>query len=189
MSPAATDFIRLTRCAAQRMADLLPISICSTSAWSRSLQAIPCSPTAAGSRIAIGLYADPPQIECIYCGGTQPADTIEHMPPVMMFIRKQRPKGLEFPSCRECNNGTSKSDLVASLLGRLSVEPAADVEAAEFKKLLCSVRNNVPRLLEEMHISRAGQNLLRESLSLQEGGGVLRANGPLAASSRRSASR
>jgi Transposase IS116/IS110/IS902 family len=58
MSPAATDFIRLTRCAAQRMADLLPISICSTSAWSRSLQAIPCSPTAAGSRIAIGLYAD-----------------------------------------------------------------------------------------------------------------------------------
>jgi len=68
---------------------------------------------------------------CIYCGGSQPADTIEHMPPVMMFIRKQRPKGLEFPSCRECNNGTSKSDLVASLLGRLSVHPSADDEAAE----------------------------------------------------------
>jgi len=75
---------------------------------------------------------------CIYCGGSQPADTIEHMPPVMMFIRKQRPKGLEFPSCRKCNNGTSKSDLVASLVGRLSVDPSADVEAAEITKLFSS---------------------------------------------------
>jgi len=60
------------------------------------------------------------------------------MPPVMMFIRKQRPKGLEFPSCRKCNNGTSKSDLVASLVGRLSVDPSADVEAAEITKLFSS---------------------------------------------------
>jgi hypothetical protein len=98
------------------------------------------------------------------------------MPPVMMFIRKQRPKGLQFPSCRECNNGTSKSDLVASLVGRLSVEPSAEDEAAEFKKLLRSVRNNVPGLLQEMHIVPAGQ---------REGGGALRANGPLVTKLRR----
>jgi hypothetical protein len=83
----------------------------------------------------------------------------------MMFIRKQRPKGLEFPSCRECNTGTSKSDLVASFVGRLSVEPSSDEEAAESKKLFSSVQNNVPGLLEEMQVGRAGQEL--------------RANGPL----------
>jgi hypothetical protein len=98
------------------------------------------------------------------------------MPPKQMFIRKQRPKGLEFPSCLECNNGTSKSDLVASLLGRLSVDHD---EAAELKKLLSAVRNNVPGLLEEMQIGRAGQKLERRTLPLQEGGGVVRANGPL----------
>jgi hypothetical protein len=114
---------------------------------------------------------------CIYCGGN--ADTVEHMPPAMMFIRKQRPKGLEFPSCRECNNGTSKSDLVASLIGRLSVKPSAEVEAAEFKKLLRSVQNNVPGLLEEMKIGRAGQKFARKTLPLEEGGGVMRTNGPL----------
>jgi hypothetical protein len=87
---------------------------------------------------------------------------------------------LEFPSCRECNNGTAHSDLVASLLGRLSVEPPADDEAEEFKKLLLAVRNNVPGLLEEMHIGRAGQKIARRTLPLQEGGGgVVRANGPL----------
>jgi len=116
---------------------------------------------------------------CIYCGGSQPADTIEHMPPVMMFIRKQRPKGLEFPSCRECNNGTSKSDLVASLLGRLSVHPSADDEAAETIKLFSSVRNNVPGLLEEMHFDPAEEKLVCKGLPLQEGDGALRANGPL----------
>src|SRR5262249_43485519 len=116
---------------------------------------------------------------CIYCGGSQPADTIEHMPPVMMFIRKQRPKGLEFPSCRKCNNGTSKSDLVASLVGRLSVDPSADVEAAEITKLFSSVRNNVPGLLEEMHFDPAEEKLVCKGLPLQKGGGALRANGPL----------
>jgi hypothetical protein len=114
---------------------------------------------------------------CIYCG--QLADTIEHMPPVMMFLRKQRPKGLEFPSCRECNNGTSKSDLVASFVGRLSVDPSTEDAAAEVKRLFRSVRNNVPGLLQEMHIGRAGQKLAGKTLPLQEGGGVVRTNGPL----------
>jgi hypothetical protein len=101
------------------------------------------------------------------------------MPPVMMFLRKQRPKGLEFPSCRECNNGTSKSDLVASFVGRLSVDPSTEDAAAEVKRLFRSVRNNVPGLLQEMHIGRAGQKLAGKTLPLQEGGGVVRTNGPL----------
>jgi hypothetical protein len=52
-------------------------------------------------------------------------------------------------------------------------------EAVEFKKLLRSVRNNVPGVIEEMHIGPAGQKLARQTLPLQRGGGVLRANGPL----------
>jgi hypothetical protein len=116
---------------------------------------------------------------CIYCAGSRPADTIDHMPPAMMFIRKQRPKGLEFPSCLKCNNGTSKSDLVASLVGRLSVEPSSDVEAAEIKKLFSSVRNNVPGLLEEMHIDPGEEKLALKDLPIREGGGIVRADGPL----------
>src|SRR5215212_9967475 len=94
---------------------------------------------------------------CIYCG--EQADTIEHMPPRMMFRGKQRPKGLEFPSCRGCNSGTSQSDIVASLIGRLSPDPTTQVEADEFKKLLVSVHQNVPGLLEEMRTRRAGEKL------------------------------
>jgi hypothetical protein len=97
-----------------------------------------------------------------------------------MFRGKQRPKGLEFPSCRACNNGTSKSDLVASLLGRVSPDATTKLESEEFRKLLSAISNNVPGLLEEMQIDEAGQRLARRELPIEAGGGVLKADGPLA---------
>src|SRR5688572_17251940 len=114
---------------------------------------------------------------CIYCG--ERADTIEHMPPRMMFRGKQRPKGLEFPSCRPCNNGTSQSDIVASLIGRVSPDPTTQMEADEFKKLLLSVHQNVPGLLEEMRTRRAGEKLEVRRLGVHPASGIMRADGPI----------
>jgi len=116
---------------------------------------------------------------CIYCGGIEAAVTIEHMPPVVMFRGRQRPKGLEFPSCKGCNNGTGDSDLVASLVGRLLPDGTTNLEAQEFKSLLIAVGNNVPGLIEEMEIDPARQKLARKNYPIPEGGGVLRADGPI----------
>jgi hypothetical protein len=114
---------------------------------------------------------------CIYCGGTHRAETIEHMPPIAMFDGRQGPKGLEFPTCRECNHGTSHSDLVASLMGR--VYPDAQ-SGDELKRLLSGVSNIIPGLLQEMHVGLAGQKLARRDMpSMPPGSSVLRANGPI----------
>jgi hypothetical protein len=59
------------------------------------------------------------------------------------------------------------------------VNPSADDEAAEIEKLFSSVRNNVPGLLEEMHIDPAEEKLASKGLPVQAGGGVVRADGPL----------
>jgi hypothetical protein len=100
---------------------------------------------------------------CIYCGGVQPADTIEHMPPIAMFYDRQRPKKLEFPTRRECNNGTRLSDTVASLLARAYPDaPTPD----DLERLLRGVRNNIPGLIEEM-------------MSKPARAGDLRVNGPI----------
>jgi hypothetical protein len=97
-----------------------------------------------------------------------------------MFRGKQRPKGLEFTSCDECNQGTKTADLVASLLGRAyPIGEGAAEDEEEFRKLLGAVSNNVPGLLEEMHIGRAGQKLARKKISQEIEGGFLRVNGPL----------
>lgn len=55
---------------------------------------------------------------CIYCAAHP--DTVEHMPPLVLFLNRQRPKGLEFAACRECNNGTKGADAVAALFSRIS---------------------------------------------------------------------
>jgi hypothetical protein len=68
------------------------------------------------------------------------------MPPIAMFDDNQRPKGLEFPACRDCNNGTRLSDTVASLLAR--TYPDAQTPD-DLERLLSGVRNNIPGLLEE----------------------------------------
>jgi hypothetical protein len=120
------------------------------------------------------------QPNCIYCGGTTLADTIEHMPPIQMFRLRQRPKGMEFPACRPCNNGTSHSDLVASLLGRMYPDAEGDGAIAELKKLLSGVAINVPGLLEEMMISEGEERRAKLTIpKIPAGGAVLRANGPI----------
>ncbi|MEP6018146.1 MAG: hypothetical protein ABJ251_06645 [Paracoccaceae bacterium] len=53
---------------------------------------------------------------CCLCGGEVPMETIEHTPPKAMFFGSLRPKGLEVPACRRCNNGSSQQDQFAALL-------------------------------------------------------------------------
>jgi hypothetical protein len=117
---------------------------------------------------------------CIYCAGVSRATTVEHMPPIQMFRERQRPKGLEFPACVECNNGTSHSDLVASLMGRMYPDSDTETGREELRKLLGAVSNNVPGLLEEMQVGRGEQKIaLRGIPNVPEGSAVLRANGPI----------
>ena len=115
---------------------------------------------------------------CIYCGGVSPATTVEHMPPRVIFWRRDRPKGLEFPSCEQCNNGTRLSDQVAGLMSRIYPNSTNSEHGEEFRRLLRAIRNNCPGLLEEMEIGPGGQNLLRKRAPADVEGGFLRI-GPL----------
>lgn len=115
---------------------------------------------------------------CIYCG--KAAVTVEHMPPIQMFRLRQRPKGLEFPACAECNHGTSRSDLVAALMGRMYPDARTNDAQRELKKLLSAVSNNVPGLLQEMQIGRGGQKIASRTIpNMPEVAALLRADGPI----------
>ena len=96
-----------------------------------------------------------------------------------MFRSRRRPKGLEFASCLSCNGGTRLADLVAALLCRVYPDSNGANEKEELERLLTSVKNNVPGLLQEMHIGRAGQKIARRRLPVSTDGGFLRTDGPL----------
>ena len=115
---------------------------------------------------------------CIYCGGHVAAVSIDHVPPRAMFLGKHRPKGLEFASCKRCNEGTGHADLVASLLSRFAPDAANDQEKADLAKLLSGVNNNIPGLLEEMHLDGSDEAAAHKRLPKVDGG-FLKVNGPL----------
>jgi hypothetical protein len=116
---------------------------------------------------------------CIYCGGDLPATTVDHVPPIIMFAQRQRPKGLEFGSCEPCNGGTKHADLVAAMVGRSMPDSGTDAGRAEMKSIFSAVNNNVPGLLQEMYLSREQQSAAGWR---EQDGGLLRANGPLVSS-------
>lgn len=53
---------------------------------------------------------------CIFCGGTSPATTQDHVPARSLFIDRKWPEGYVFPACLSCNNSTSDAECLASLL-------------------------------------------------------------------------
>jgi hypothetical protein len=115
---------------------------------------------------------------CIYCAAN-PATTVEHMPPRIMFREKRRPKGLEFGACGDCNHGSSYADLVAAIVGRVFPDPATPEEEFEFRRLLQALDNNIPGMLEEMHLSEQAQAADLRKLPTGFDGGLLRVGGPL----------
>src|SRR5712671_4520118 len=116
---------------------------------------------------------------CIYCAGTNVAATIEHMPPISAFRGRQRPKGLEFPACQACNNGTGRSDLVGALLARVWPDASSEIQRTDIVKLLRAVANNVPGLLEEMDVGRGAEKIARKHHNLADDVHPMRADGPL----------
>jgi hypothetical protein len=117
---------------------------------------------------------------CIYCGGRGDASQIDHMPPRLMFRISQRPKGLKFPSCAACNQGTSRLDVVAAYMARTFPGIANDVEAGEWERLMRKVERAAPGLMNEMHIPPERQSVGLAFHGIQDPNvRLLGANGPL----------
>lgn len=119
------------------------------------------------------------EARCIYCAN--PPTQIEHMPPKAMFRAKSRPKGMEFASCAECNNGTSAADLAAAFFARLSMHGSFDHwTTQEARDHLNALERKAPGVRDEVFADNRG-----ERKWIRSPGGILqeriqtRANGPL----------
>lgn len=117
---------------------------------------------------------------CIYCGGNTPASTVDHFPPRAVFELRHRPRGLEFPACKVCNDGGRLDELVSAMLSRIYPDPNSFAASEEVRKLMQAVSNNCPGLLEELIPSFRQKKLAHRSREmLPPGGGVLNCQGPL----------
>jgi len=104
------------------------------------------------------------ETRCIYCSSTP--DSLEHMPPVGMFLARDRPSGMEYATCKQCNNGTRSADLVASIFARLRYSPQrGDAMTNEAKGLLRKSRTIAPGVEQELLRDSKHERAWRENNS------------------------
>ena len=118
---------------------------------------------------------------CIYCGGVETGTTIDHIPPKVVFDLRHRPRGLEFLSCSDCNNGSGLDDQAIGWLSRMLPDSDDTAHSAELQKLTREVFNNHPRLMREM-VPSLDQKNNADHLRLHDivpGGGILNPTGPI----------
>jgi hypothetical protein len=84
---------------------------------------------------------------CIFCGGGTPAVSIDHCPPKSIFDGF-RPKGLEFPQCRECQEGTRPIDLIIGMMSRIYPDPTTEAGRAASRNAIRGLINNHPDLAQ-----------------------------------------
>jgi hypothetical protein len=70
------------------------------------------------------------------------------MPPKALFDGSHRPDKLVMPACKECNGGTSTSDLVAAIVSRWNYNNNTS-ELRDHTKLVAQVRMHHPEILNE----------------------------------------
>jgi hypothetical protein len=87
---------------------------------------------------------------CCFCGGTQPATEVDHIPSRSCFDERQFPEGFEFPSCNACNSGSSSDEQVVAMFSRVYSHPAVPAKPNEIQKYLKGISNNNPEILSEM---------------------------------------
>jgi hypothetical protein len=100
---------------------------------------------------------------CVFCGGSTPATTIEHCPPKAMFDNKEWPEGFEFSSCSACNNGTSDQDLIVAWMARVDFTDQSQTSDQRTEGLLKRMNLQHPNMLRKMlpsSIEARGNNRL-----------------------------
>lgn len=89
---------------------------------------------------------------CCFCGGQEPATTIDHVPLRAAFVGNVGPEGFEFPACEACNSGTSDTEQVFALYARIFDRNDDNYDRPHIAKLIQGVRNNYPDMIPEVNL-------------------------------------
>jgi hypothetical protein len=90
---------------------------------------------------------------CYFCGGANPATTIDHVPPRACFPDGYSPEGFESPACKACNEGTVKQDQLFGLYSMLfdfdESKMGREEDLKKMMKLRQGIANNYPEALPD----------------------------------------
>jgi hypothetical protein len=109
----------------------------------------------------------------VFCGGTEPATTVEHCPPKSLFQFKRWPESFEFPACNNCNGGTGDQDAVIAMLGRMHPDEDTGNADGRIEGLIRNVNTQFPGVIHKMMPSHIEARRRNRALGLKPGPGQL----------------
>lgn len=114
---------------------------------------------------------------CCFCGGSNPATTIDHQPGRLFFNDKQYPRDFEFPACLECNSQTSDSE---QLLRLFAIPAEFDERNREqWRKTVRFIKKTNPGLVEQMFPHTREKRHYFKQLGMTKGKGLLYSDIPM----------
>lgn len=108
---------------------------------------------------------------CVFCGGANPATTIEHCPPRALFQHKRWPEGFEFAACETCNHGTGDQDAIVAMLARMGPDEATGNTDGRVPGLIKNVGNQFPQMFTKMLPSAIEARRKNRELEIKPGPG------------------
>lgn len=114
---------------------------------------------------------------CVYCA-SKPT-TVDHMPPLGLFVLNGRPSGWEFACCSRYNEGTRGADAVAQFLAMIEPTDAHDQKSLKFRELIPVIRKRAPGVYEDLFSQAGPVPVLMNRNGLLHRAMAIAANGPL----------
>ncbi len=87
---------------------------------------------------------------CVYCGGDEIGNSVDHVPPTSIFDGRDRPKGGEVTACAACHEGTRDIDAVVSFISRLFPSPTTEDQRKDIEKSTRGLIKRFPNLVAEL---------------------------------------
>lgn len=110
---------------------------------------------------------------CAFCGGKEPATTVEHCPPKSLFHFKNWPEGFEFPACLSCNADSADQDAVIAMLARIHADELKGNADNRLVGLMLNINKQFPGVIGRMMPSHIEARRRNRKFGIKPGPGQL----------------
>lgn len=116
---------------------------------------------------------------CCFCGGSEPATTIDHVPPRTCFPDRIGPEGFEFPACVWCQIASRKDEMALGFYVRLIDHDMQNYREDQSTKALVGLRNNLPELMPRFDLPGSKKRRSYQSFGVEKPQGVFSSDLPI----------
>ena len=116
---------------------------------------------------------------CCFCGGSEPATTIDHVPPRTCFPDRIGPEGFEFPACDHCQRASRIDEMAVAFFVRLVDPDEASYREDQTSKALLGIKNNAPEVIPHFNLPGAAKRRFYREFDIQRPVGVFSSDLPV----------